>query len=83
MTAAPPLTSDPVRLMEEFPRWLEKVSSKYKGGVILVIDSIDRCQVRSSKPNDACHEKTDLKVFVVVMLKEGWARMAAPILLLE
>ncbi len=31
---------------------------------------------------DVCHEKTDLKVFVVVIPKEGWARMAAPILLL-
>ena len=31
---------------------------------------------------EVCHEKTNLKVFVVVILKEGWARMAAPILLL-
>ena len=31
---------------------------------------------------DACHEKTDLKAFVVFIPKEGWARMAAPILLL-
>ena len=32
---------------------------------------------------DGCHEKTDLKVFVIVIPKEGWARvaMAAPILL--
>ncbi len=29
-----------------------------------------------------CHEKTDLQVFVVVIPKEGWARVAAPILLL-
>ena len=28
------------------------------------------------------HEKTDLKVFVVVIPKEGWARVATPILLL-
>ncbi len=27
--------------------------------------------------NEVCHEKTDLKVFVVVIPKEGWARMAA------
>ena len=26
-----------------------------------------------SLPYDACHEKTDLKVFIVVMLKEGLA----------
>ncbi len=32
--------------------------------------------------HDAHHEKIDLKVFVVVIPKEGWARMAAPILLL-
>ena len=31
---------------------------------------------------DVHHEKTDLKVFVVVIPKEGWARMAASILLL-
>ncbi len=30
---------------------------------------------------DARHKKTDLEVFVVVIPKEGWARMAAPILL--
>ena len=30
---------------------------------------------------DVCHEKTDLKVFVVVIPKEGWARVAVPILL--
>ena len=29
-----------------------------------------------------CHEKTDLKVFVVVIPKEGWAHVAMPILLL-
>ncbi len=29
--------------------------------------------------NDTCHEKTDLKVFVVVIPKEVWARVAAPI----
>ncbi len=31
---------------------------------------------------DARLEETDLKVFVVVMPKEGWARVVAPILLL-
>ncbi len=36
----------------------------------------------SQPSSDACHEKTDLKVFVVVIPKEGWARVAAPILLL-
>ncbi len=29
---------------------------------------------------DAHHEITDLKVFVVVIPKDGWARVAAPIL---
>ena len=32
--------------------------------------------------NEVRHEKTDLNVFVVVILKEGWVRMAVPILLL-
>ena len=45
VSAPPSLSCDPVRLVEEFPRWLERVSSKTPGGVILVIDSLDRCQV--------------------------------------
>ena len=32
--------------------------------------------------NEERHRKTDLKVFVIVIPKEVWARMAAPILLL-
>ncbi len=31
---------------------------------------------------DVRHEKTDLKAFVVVIPKEGWASVAVPILLL-
>ena len=46
VSAPPALTSDPQRLMEEFPRWLEKVSSKVLGGIILVLDSGDRFMVR-------------------------------------
>uniref|UniRef100_A0A2C9LVP2 Nephrocystin-3 n=1 Tax=Biomphalaria glabrata TaxID=6526 RepID=A0A2C9LVP2_BIOGL len=42
MSTPPALTCDPVRLVEEFPRWLEKVSAKSPGGVILVLDSVDR-----------------------------------------
>ncbi len=34
------------------------------------------------KYHDTRQEKTDLKVFVVVIPKEGWAHTAAPILLL-
>jgi len=44
--ACPPLTTeDADRLMQEFPRWLEKVSSRLPGGIVLVIDAVDRCQV--------------------------------------
>ena len=31
---------------------------------------------------DERHKKTDLKIFVIVIPKGGWARVAAPILLL-
>lgn len=47
VNSPPALTADPIRLVEEFPRWLEKVSEKTPGGVILVLDSIDRFQVKS------------------------------------
>ncbi|XP_077772509.1 nephrocystin-3 [Podarcis muralis] len=39
-----PLTLDPVKLLEEFPRWLEKLSAHHQGGIIIIIDSIDRIQ---------------------------------------
>ncbi|XP_041374620.1 nephrocystin-3-like [Gigantopelta aegis] len=42
VSSPPALTCDSVRLQEEFPRWLEKVSAKTPGGSILVLDSIDR-----------------------------------------
>jgi nephrocystin-3 len=45
LNSPPPLTSDPVRIVEEFPRWLERISSRTPGGAIVVIDSIDRFQV--------------------------------------
>ncbi len=35
-----------------------------------------------SSTYDAFHEKTDLKILVVVIPKEGWARVPAPVLLL-
>ncbi|XP_023932198.1 nephrocystin-3-like [Lingula anatina] len=42
VSSPPTLTCDPSRLVEEFPRWLEKVSSKLPGGVVLALDSVDR-----------------------------------------
>ncbi|XP_033113805.1 nephrocystin-3-like [Anneissia japonica] len=44
VSSPPPLTSDPARLLEEFPRWLERVSTKFPGGIILVIDSMEQLQ---------------------------------------
>ncbi len=53
-------------------------------GKYLMPHSQEFCSIANciNSQNDACHEKTDLKVFVVVIPKEGWARVAAPILLL-
>jgi hypothetical protein len=45
VTCPPALTSDPVRLVTDFPKWLEKVSSRLPGGIVLVIDSADHFQV--------------------------------------
>jgi len=42
----PPVTTeDPDRLTQQFPKWLEKVSSRIPGGIVLVIDAADHCQV--------------------------------------
>ncbi|XP_007505158.1 nephrocystin-3 isoform X2 [Monodelphis domestica] len=38
------LTLDPGKLLEEFPRWLEKLSARHQGSIIIIIDSIDQIQ---------------------------------------
>ncbi|NWH27771.1 NPHP3 protein, partial [Grus americana] len=39
-----PLTLDPAKLLEEFPHWLEKLSARHQGSIIIIIDSIDQIQ---------------------------------------
>ncbi|XP_071103665.1 nephrocystin-3-like [Haliotis cracherodii] len=76
VTTPPALTGDPGRLVEEFPRWLEKVSAKSPGGTILILDSIDRFPqvdvhlkwLLDPLPVDArvivsCHEDTCLQTW--------------------
>ncbi|GAB1294598.1 Nephrocystin-3 [Apodemus speciosus] len=38
------LTPDPAKLLEEFPHWLEKLSARHQGSIIIIIDSIDQVQ---------------------------------------
>ncbi|XP_047732296.1 nephrocystin-3 isoform X5 [Prionailurus viverrinus] len=38
------LTLDPAKLLEEFPRWLEKLSARHQGSIIIIIDSVDQVQ---------------------------------------
>ncbi|XP_069769631.1 nephrocystin-3 isoform X2 [Narcine bancroftii] len=38
------LTLDPSKLLEEFPRWLEKLSACHQGSIIIIIDSIDQIE---------------------------------------
>jgi hypothetical protein len=59
VSCPPGLTSDPARLVAEFPKWLEKVSSRMPAGIILAIDSVDCFQVRcypSWKFNFVCSQ---------------------------
>ena len=46
------------------------------------IDNSIRAGSQAFNTIDVCHEKTDLMVFDVVIPKEAWVRVAAPILLL-
>ncbi|KAM6450863.1 nephrocystin-3 isoform 1-T1 [Liasis olivaceus] len=39
-----PTSLDPAKLLEEFPRWLEKLSAHQQGSIIIIIDSVDRIQ---------------------------------------
>ncbi|XP_017262321.1 nephrocystin-3 [Kryptolebias marmoratus] len=36
------LTMDPSKILEEFPRWLERLSARHQGNIIIIIDSIDQ-----------------------------------------
>ncbi|KAG7488498.1 hypothetical protein MATL_G00034700 [Megalops atlanticus] len=38
------LSMDPCKILEEFPRWLERLSSRHQGNIIIIIDSIDQIQ---------------------------------------
>ncbi|KAM6224830.1 nephrocystin-3 [Rhynchocyon petersi] len=42
--SALPLTLDPTKLLEEFPRWLERLSARHQGSILIIIDSIDQVQ---------------------------------------
>lgn len=39
------LTMEPSKILEEFPRWLERLSARHQGNIIVIIDSIDQIQV--------------------------------------
>ncbi|CAB1349492.1 unnamed protein product [Coregonus sp. 'balchen'] len=38
------LSMDPSKILEEFPRWLERLSARHQGNIIIIIDSIDQIQ---------------------------------------
>ena len=66
------------KLKSSMPRMRSNTSARS-------LSDVSRRRMKTSRLQgtyDARHEKTDLKVFVVVIPKEGWARVAAPILLL-
>ncbi|XP_039192109.1 nephrocystin-3 isoform X2 [Crotalus tigris] len=39
-----PTSLEPAKLLEEFPRWLEKLSARQQGNIIIIIDSVDQIQ---------------------------------------
>lgn len=38
---------EPSKILDEFPRWLERLSARHQGNIIIIIDSIDQIQVNS------------------------------------
>ncbi|XP_040926269.1 nephrocystin-3 isoform X2 [Betta splendens] len=38
------LSMEPSKILEEFPRWLERLSACHQGNIIIIIDSIDQIQ---------------------------------------
>uniref|UniRef100_A0A3B3BEF7 NACHT domain-containing protein n=1 Tax=Oryzias melastigma TaxID=30732 RepID=A0A3B3BEF7_ORYME len=39
------LSMEPSKILEEFPRWLERLSARHQGNIIIIIDSIDQIQI--------------------------------------
>ncbi|CAL8312603.1 unnamed protein product [Merluccius merluccius] len=38
------LSMEPSKILEDFPRWLERLSARHHGNIIIIIDSIDQIQ---------------------------------------
>ncbi|KAM9775492.1 nephrocystin-3 isoform 2-T3 [Syngnathus typhle] len=38
------LSMEPSKILEEFPRWLERLSARHQGNIIIIIDSVDQIQ---------------------------------------
>uniref|UniRef100_A0A8C4EU09 Nephrocystin-3 n=1 Tax=Dicentrarchus labrax TaxID=13489 RepID=A0A8C4EU09_DICLA len=38
------LSMEPSKILEEFPRWLERLSARHQGNIMIIIDSIDQIQ---------------------------------------
>uniref|UniRef100_A0A2K6PRA2 Nephrocystin-3 n=1 Tax=Rhinopithecus roxellana TaxID=61622 RepID=A0A2K6PRA2_RHIRO len=66
------LTLDPAKLLEEFPRWLEKLSARHQGSIIIVIDSID--QVQEKKLERHCRSATTCNALYVTLFGKMIAR---------
>lgn len=48
------LSMEPSKILEEFPRWLERLSARHQGNIIIIIDSIDQIQVHHLSVGVAC-----------------------------
>nr|XP_012306646.1 nephrocystin-3 isoform X3 [Aotus nancymaae] len=66
------LTLDPAKLLEEFPRWLEKLSARHQGSIIIIIDSID--QVQEKQLERHCRSATTCNALYVTLFGKMIAR---------
>ena len=89
----PPLGLD-CSMKEQLPRICQShftcvMSNRFgtePGAEYIELQKVTECSCVNSSmyhyTSDVCHEKTDVKVFVVFIPKEGWVQVAVPILLL-
>uniref|UniRef100_A0A8C4EWM6 Nephrocystin-3 n=1 Tax=Dicentrarchus labrax TaxID=13489 RepID=A0A8C4EWM6_DICLA len=42
------LSMEPSKILEEFPRWLERLSARHQGNIMIIIDSIDQIQNKTT-----------------------------------
>lgn len=63
---------DPSKTLEKFPRWLERLSARHQGNIIIIIDSIDQIHVN---PPYSLNQTLNMFVSVTIQTVVSFVRI--------